>query len=271
MKKKIKIILHTSKILYDIENTAYLEGEVSKTGENDKTVSLMQASEDEEDSGKIMGSVGSAYKKLFLIMGKYISENTTQAENDIWERDKDITIVLNMPSNFRLANVDTINNCSHNYVVDLALADWFDVTNKNSADGYRKKAANEVQLLEVALAGREAPQRLMPEQSVMPVFFGVIPGNIEAPDEDMLTTQCTKFKTTDKELSIPVGNMFDAKVCYAYPIEWGELTSIRDANNFEYLSSFTKTMVTLSNGQEYNCYTLTTAVTKEQSIRLNFK
>lgn len=48
--------------------------------------------------------------------------------------------------------------------------------------------------------------------------------------------------------------------CYAYPASFGNLTSIKDANNFEYLSSYTKTSVTVD-GTSYNVYTLTDPVT----------
>ena len=48
--------------------------------------------------------------------------------------------------------------------------------------------------------------------------------------------------------------------CYAYPASFGNLTSIKDANNFEYLSSYTKTNVTVD-GTSYNVYTLTDPVT----------
>ena len=48
--------------------------------------------------------------------------------------------------------------------------------------------------------------------------------------------------------------------CYCYPASFGNLTSIKDANNFEYLSSYTKTTVAVD-GTDYNVYTLTDPVT----------
>lgn len=48
--------------------------------------------------------------------------------------------------------------------------------------------------------------------------------------------------------------------CYAYPASMGNLTSIKDANNFEYLASYTKTTVAVD-GVDYNVYTLTDPVT----------
>jgi hypothetical protein len=48
--------------------------------------------------------------------------------------------------------------------------------------------------------------------------------------------------------------------CYCYPASFGNITSIKDANNFEYIQSYTKTNVTVD-GTEYNVYTLTDPVT----------
>ena len=55
-------------------------------------------------------------------------------------------------------------------------------------------------------------------------------------------------------------NLSNQRSCYCYPASFGNLTSIKDANNFEYLSSYTKTNVTVD-GVSYNVYTLTDPVT----------
>ena len=48
--------------------------------------------------------------------------------------------------------------------------------------------------------------------------------------------------------------------CYCYPASFGNLTSIKDGNNFEMLSSYTKTTVEVDS-VNYNVYTLTDPVT----------
>lgn len=52
----------------------------------------------------------------------------------------------------------------------------------------------------------------------------------------------------------------DEKFVYMYPSNFGELQSIKDANNFEYIDSYTKEHVTY-NGIDYLVYILTDAVT----------
>ena len=55
-------------------------------------------------------------------------------------------------------------------------------------------------------------------------------------------------------------NLSNQRSCYCYPASFGNLTSIKDANNFEYISSYTKTTVAVD-GTNYNVYTLTDPVT----------
>lgn len=73
------------------------------------------------------------------------------------------------------------------------------------------------------------------------------------------------------------GNLYDTKgttitvspnnqhIVYAYPQSYGNLTSIKDGNNFEYISSYTKIVLTIpqADGQNvsYNVYYLTDLVT----------
>lgn len=55
-------------------------------------------------------------------------------------------------------------------------------------------------------------------------------------------------------------NLSNQRSCYCYPASFGNLTSIKDANNFEYIQSYTKTNVTVD-GTSYNVYTLTDPTT----------
>lgn len=52
----------------------------------------------------------------------------------------------------------------------------------------------------------------------------------------------------------------DERICYAYPVSFGNLTSIKDSNNFEYISSYTKYTMTIDS-VSYNVYVLTDPIT----------
>lgn len=55
-------------------------------------------------------------------------------------------------------------------------------------------------------------------------------------------------------------NLANQRACYCYPASMGNLSSIKDANGFDYISGYTKTNVTVD-GESYNVYTQTDPVT----------
>ena len=91
---------------------------------------------------------------------------------------------------------------------------------------------------------------------VMASYYGAV---TTAPTTAGEITALTKVVKTGKGQTATF-NLSNQRSCYAYPASFGDLTSIKDANNFEYISSYTKTNVTID-GTSYNVYTLTDPVT----------
>lgn len=87
-------------------------------------------------------------------------------------------------------------------------------------------------------------------------YYGVIEPDIGEPTE-------SQIKALNKSLKLVKGYVYENitcaynKVVYAYPKEFGELSSIRDVkNNVPYTQSFTRTSLKID-GIDYYCYTLT--------------
>lgn len=91
---------------------------------------------------------------------------------------------------------------------------------------------------------------------VMASYYGAV---ITAPTDKAGIVALTKNVKNTKAQTATF-NMSNQRSCYAYPASFGNLTSIKDANNFEYISSYTKTTVEVD-GTNYNVYTLTDPVT----------
>jgi hypothetical protein len=64
-----------------------------------------------------------------------------------------------MPSNFNQATNDTISTALHQYMVNLAIADWFTITNKADAADYVSMAAANLQQIREAINKRVRPTR----------------------------------------------------------------------------------------------------------------
>lgn len=115
-----------------------------------------------------------------------------------------------------------------------------------------------------ATVEHKGDKRVRKEQKmtfVNPIYIGAV--NTLIPS----TTEITAFPELLRESykgSYTV-TMNDQRTCIAYPASMGNISSIKDTNNFEYINSFTKTTDTI-NGETYNIYVLTDAVTAQ-----NFK
>lgn len=87
-------------------------------------------------------------------------------------------------------------------------------------------------------------------------YYGVIDGSsVTEADISGLTSRLG----TSKGFTITY-NMTNQRSVYMYPQSFGVLSSIKDANNFEYLSSYTRTNMSY-NGVNYYVYVLTDPVT----------
>lgn len=92
---------------------------------------------------------------------------------------------------------------------------------------------------------------------VNPSYFGAVGAGF-TPTESAIKALTKNVKNTKNY----TGNisLTHQKVCYAYPKSMGALTAIRDANNFEYLQSYTRSEVTVWD-ETYYVYVLTDPVT----------
>ena len=95
-------------------------------------------------------------------------------------------------------------------------------------------------------------------QFVLSSYSGVI-----AADKDTITADeilaMTKRVASSKNFTTTV-NLANEKLVYAYPKSFGALTSIKDANSFEYIDSYVSSELSI-NGNAYYVYVLANGVT----------
>ena len=86
-------------------------------------------------------------------------------------------------------------------------------------------------------------------------YYGVISNSsITTSDVSQLSTRFS----TNKSYTYTT-NLSNQRIVYMYPKELGKLTSIKDANNFDYINSYTLSEMTY-NGVDYYVYILTDEV-----------
>lgn len=90
-----------------------------------------------------------------------------------------------------------------------------------------------------------------------PNYFGVVDANTSV-TEEIITTYPELIK--GNKLYTGTITLNNQKTVYAYPKQFGTLTSIKDANNFEYINSYTRSELEINN-ETYYVYILTDPTT----------
>lgn len=159
-KKSLTVTLYLSELLYDIQNKTYLTGRSRSTGDNYQAVANMQANEDEENENQILRSLSNAFAALRIQLSEYISQaEVFNISNALMQKSNNIQLTLSMPSNFDNSAVDLVSSALHQYLVNVAIGDWFAITNRDDATIYISRAASNVEELKVAIGKRVRPTR----------------------------------------------------------------------------------------------------------------
>lgn len=159
MRKTVTITLYMTELLYDVENKTYLTGEARDNGQNYEESADMKANDDAENRNQVMRSIGNAFGTLKTKLGEYLDEAGTTANNVLTSDQSNLQVVLSMPSNYNTSTKDTIATAMHQYIVNLAIAEWFNIFNKADSTEYLTMAAANLTNLREALNKRVRPVR----------------------------------------------------------------------------------------------------------------
>lgn len=158
----INITLDINEIVYDIQNKTFLTGKSRHEGENHEQVANMQANDDEENANQILRSISAAFSNLKTKLGEYLKIPRLDASNELITRDTELTLNLLMPSNYNLSTIDTVASAAHQYIVSMAVNDWFTITDKKDAPEYAALAKTSLAILSEAVSKRSRPVRVIP-------------------------------------------------------------------------------------------------------------
>ena len=160
-RKSLSITIHMSELIYDVLNKTYLTGRSRSDGSNQEFVANMQANRDEENENQIIRSIGNAFSALKNKLSEYLvpSVASSSASNELISASSNLVLALSMPSNYNNSTAESIAAAVHQYLVNIALADWFTITSKTDAADYA--ALSQVNLNEIrdAINKRVRPER----------------------------------------------------------------------------------------------------------------
>ena len=162
-KKTLTVTQQVKELIYDIQNKTYLTGQAREAGGlGYQAASNMQASDDDENSYQIRRSLANAFSTLKSLLGEYLNEDRTTSDNLInkeIDNDGQLSLEFLLPSNYNNASSDSLGNGIHAYLVDMALYEWFTITNKNDAKDYLEHSTVSLDIVKRALYKRSRPSR----------------------------------------------------------------------------------------------------------------
>lgn len=158
-KKPVTVTIKISWLLYDIMNETFLRGRTIQNKDNHKEVASMFASEDEENREKILRSIKKAFAEVKTELAEYLNENGTTTDNSHYDGTKDLVLNLTMPSNFNEAATAGVGEAVHDYLKNMAIAEWYLVTNKADADQYVALANKSMDNIQQSVSKRSRPTK----------------------------------------------------------------------------------------------------------------
>ncbi len=166
MEKKqiITVNIDVKTVLYDVRNKDYITGNrrMASGAAKYEAGSKMQASEDTEETDQLNRSFTTYFTGLKSKLGEYLDENTTTTNNlitQLIEEEGVLTLSFRLPTNYNNASADALGASIHAYLVDMILADWFNITNPQDVKSYTDHAAAMFEDAKAALYKRSRPTR----------------------------------------------------------------------------------------------------------------
>lgn len=157
MKSPVNITLSIDELVYDVRNITHLTSRSRDNGENYVAAANIQLDDRAENHNQLLRFINNAFAALKNLLAEYLEQQDNDSDNST--DDSNITFTLQMPANFNQAVTSTITHACHQYIVNMAVADWYTITDKADAAEYYSAAAASIQSLKEALTKRKRPQR----------------------------------------------------------------------------------------------------------------
>lgn len=159
VKKTVKATIETAWLIYDILNETYLRGRTIQNDDNYKEVASMFASEDEENYEKVLRSIKKGFAEIKTELAEYLDESGLETSNAAISGEEDLALSLTMPSNFNEAATAGLGEAVHDYLKNVAVAEWYLVTNKQDAEAYVALSQKSLENIRKSVSKRSRPSR----------------------------------------------------------------------------------------------------------------
>lgn len=142
-RKMATIIIERNKLIYDIKNYAYVEGDIMQTEDDHDRHQVQDICED-GNIDRVTRVLGLAYTECLETLYPYAKmpvHNDTARINHLNEWS-DYNFYLLLPDDFSETTVSFLKEQINEYMVCRVLADWLSITKPSAAPNWENKAEN---------------------------------------------------------------------------------------------------------------------------------
>lgn len=156
--KRTKIVELTfirQNLLYDIENYAFVEGDVMRTDNEHAKHQVFDIAQD-GNIDRVNRILDLAHAECVEMMYPYTkvscedSESVTNSPMDVYQ----YCITLQIPDDFSKTTIDYVSKCVHEYMTSRVLTDWLSITKPSAANYWAVKAAEAKDQIRTSLNAR---------------------------------------------------------------------------------------------------------------------
>lgn len=160
-KNEVKITIHLSEVIYDIQNKTYISGEVAGgNGESAEKVSMQQVDSEEWSNNQIIRSIGNAFSRIQSSISEYWGMSSADETNvQMQSGARGLVIKLSMPMNYNATTLRDVTQAIHQTLVYQAIYDWYMLVSPSGADVWKEMADEQIGRVRLLLSRRLRPSR----------------------------------------------------------------------------------------------------------------
>lgn len=153
--KIVELTFTRQNLLYDIENYAFVEGDIMRTDNEHAKHQVFDIAQD-GNIDRVNRILDLAHAECVEMMYPYTkvscedSESVTNSPMDTYQ----YCITLQIPDDFSKTTIDYVSKCVHEYMTSRVLADWLSITKPSAANYWAVKAAEAKDQIRTSLNAR---------------------------------------------------------------------------------------------------------------------
>ena len=160
-KSNVTLKFKRGELLYDIQNYAYVEGDVSTNVNEHARHQIMDIGQD-GNIDRATRVLNAAHAECVEMLYPYTKEDIPESQsemNDELRELEEYDIRLSLPAGFSLTTLNMLTDFIHEYLVCRVLADWMSIVNPTSSAKWEMKYASLRDKIKASLLSRTGKVR----------------------------------------------------------------------------------------------------------------